>query len=517
VTCSGAADPNYTFSYVDGTLTITKAPLTITASSDSFVYGGTPPTITAAYSGFVHGEDETALSTLPSCSTTATSSSDAGTYPSSCSGATAVNYAISYVDGVVTVLKATPDLQITAPTTGGAVGESDPITATSSVPDLAVSFSSGTPAVCSVADTTVTYLHPGSCEIDADQAGDANHNEATATDTVAVSQAATTLALTVRPHRLVATVSVTPPGAGTPTGTVTFQVDGVEVGTAELAGSTATLAYHVRPGQTRQVSAVYSGDTDFTGSSVSTARHDPSITARVTSAHRKTRYGWYRSAITVHFSCATNGAPLTRPCPAPVTLTRNRAGMSVTRTITATDGGAATVTVSGLNLDSRKPHVAVRGIADGALYAGRVPQARCVAGDALSGIASCHIRRHTLGNRTTFTATATDRAGNTATVRGSYRVPAIYLDGVRYTHHAWQVRLGHSYRLVVTDSAVRPRYIDAAPYPRLPAGPDHLFSPIGHHGWAITVTITRNLGHDRAWNLGVRIGRTVHVLRVHTR
>ena len=39
ITASGAADPDYTISYVAGTLTVTPAPLTITADNQSKVYG----------------------------------------------------------------------------------------------------------------------------------------------------------------------------------------------------------------------------------------------------------------------------------------------------------------------------------------------------------------------------------------------------------------------------------------------------------------------------------------------
>jgi fimbrial isopeptide formation D2 family protein len=104
-TCAGASDPNYTISYVDGTVDVTKAPLTITASSGSMTYGGTVSTVTPHYAGFVNGDSSSSLSTKPTCSTTATSSSPASppTYPSSCSGAVDPNYTINYVDGAVTV------------------------------------------------------------------------------------------------------------------------------------------------------------------------------------------------------------------------------------------------------------------------------------------------------------------------------------------------------------------------------------------------------------------------------
>ena len=41
--CSGAADPNYTISYVSGTVQVTTAPLVIAASSPSMTYGSHGP------------------------------------------------------------------------------------------------------------------------------------------------------------------------------------------------------------------------------------------------------------------------------------------------------------------------------------------------------------------------------------------------------------------------------------------------------------------------------------------
>jgi MBG domain (YGX type)/Bacterial Ig domain len=101
--CSGAADTNYTISYVPGTVTVTPAPLTVTASSATFTYGGTVPAITAQYSGFVDDDTMASLTAAPSCSTTATSSSQPRAYTATCTGATSRNYDISYIDGTVTV------------------------------------------------------------------------------------------------------------------------------------------------------------------------------------------------------------------------------------------------------------------------------------------------------------------------------------------------------------------------------------------------------------------------------
>src|SRR5207244_5498306 len=56
ITASGAADANYTISFVAGTLTVTPAALTIRADDKSKVYGAAVPALTARYSGFVNGD-----------------------------------------------------------------------------------------------------------------------------------------------------------------------------------------------------------------------------------------------------------------------------------------------------------------------------------------------------------------------------------------------------------------------------------------------------------------------------
>jgi hypothetical protein len=60
-----------------------------------------------------------------------------------------------------------------------------------------------------------------------------------------------------------ATVSVTPPGAGTPTGTVTFSVDGTPQPPVALTGAQATLTTALSLIGDRSITAQYSGDADF--------------------------------------------------------------------------------------------------------------------------------------------------------------------------------------------------------------------------------------------------------------
>ena len=105
ITCSGAADPNYTITHVDGELTVTPVPLTITADDQSKGYGDADPAFTFTYTGLSNGDTDTA--TPPTCTVTGPHSA-VGTYPITCSGAADANYTITYVDGTLTVVDSTP-------------------------------------------------------------------------------------------------------------------------------------------------------------------------------------------------------------------------------------------------------------------------------------------------------------------------------------------------------------------------------------------------------------------------
>jgi hypothetical protein len=365
-------------------------------------------------------------------------------------------------------------------------------------------------------DAVDNPLEPGTHQIGAaytptDTVTYASSNGST---TEQVSQGATTTAVTVHAHTLTAAVSASAPAAGTPGGTVTFSVGGNPVGTAMLSGGTATLTYTVPAGMSRTIGAAYSGSVEFAASSVSTSRHDPRITATLSSTYGRSRYFWYRAAVRIVFQCTTDGAPLTAPCPAPVTLTRNAAGQSVSRTISATDGGMSTVSITGINIDTVAPTLAVTGIRNGAIYYGTVPAARCVGHDALSGVIACTLTRTISGTTTRYRATATDRAGNTRSVVGSYRTDQITLQGATRIGQVYSVRTGQTYTLVVSNSSVRPVYYDASPYPQVPTRRDTAFRSGGYHRWVLGVTITNSLLSHRYWNLGIKIGTAMHIVTI---
>ena len=109
---------------VKGTLTITKAPLTISAGNYTKVEGEDNPTFKATYSGFKNNETESILTKKPTLTTTATKTSAAGEYPVTVSGAEAQNYNISYKNGTLKVLANT--VTLTAKSYTREYGEANP-------------------------------------------------------------------------------------------------------------------------------------------------------------------------------------------------------------------------------------------------------------------------------------------------------------------------------------------------------------------------------------------------------
>jgi hypothetical protein len=171
--CSGAVDANYTITYVSGSLQVTPATLSVTASSALTTYGGAVPAVTASYSGFVNGDGAGSLTTVPTCSTAASSASPAGNYDSSCSGAVDPNYTISYLDGTVQVGPA--PLAVTASSATITYGEAAPVISASYVGfvngDTATSLT--TAPTCTTAVTSVTPV--GSYDTSCSGAVDPNY------------------------------------------------------------------------------------------------------------------------------------------------------------------------------------------------------------------------------------------------------------------------------------------------------------------------------------------------------
>ena len=116
---------NYIFQLMNGTVTVNKAVLTVTAGAASMTYGSPLPVLTYKVTGYVNGDGASRVSGTPALSTSASSTSPAGVYaiipaPGTLS---ADNYTFAMAPGSITVNQAvatiTADNQST--TYGGAL------------------------------------------------------------------------------------------------------------------------------------------------------------------------------------------------------------------------------------------------------------------------------------------------------------------------------------------------------------------------------------------------------------
>ena len=106
IVASGAVSDKYEISYIPGTLTVTKALLSISAGNYTKKQGDAMPVFKASYAGFKNGENESVLTKQPVFSCEANEASAPAEYAVTISGADAENYAISYEQGRLTVVEA---------------------------------------------------------------------------------------------------------------------------------------------------------------------------------------------------------------------------------------------------------------------------------------------------------------------------------------------------------------------------------------------------------------------------
>ena len=115
---------NYNVSFVNGTLTVEKAELSIKADNKEMFIGEPLPEFTATFQGFRNGESQIALTKVPKFECNATSNSAGGNYPITVYGADAQNYNITYENGLLSIID--PPLTVTATSCEREYGEENP-------------------------------------------------------------------------------------------------------------------------------------------------------------------------------------------------------------------------------------------------------------------------------------------------------------------------------------------------------------------------------------------------------
>ncbi len=174
---------------------VAKANLTVTADSQTRTYGSADPSFTFAYGTFAGTDTSPVIDTPPTCSVVGAHADVAGSpYPIACAGGQDNNYAFTYVDGALTIDKATPTVNLTASV---ATFETKvPVTLTASLPAAGSGAAPTGSAVFSVtgftdqavvlsaggaASVARTFTTTGVKSAVATFAGDANYDSAQAT------------------------------------------------------------------------------------------------------------------------------------------------------------------------------------------------------------------------------------------------------------------------------------------------------------------------------------------------
>ncbi|WP_279236010.1 hypothetical protein [Nocardioides sp. SR21] len=335
-----------------------------------------------------------------------------------------------------TVLQTQSIVFTSTPPSDVRVGDTYLVTAAGGGSGNPVTFTiaAGSSGRCSVAGSLVTFHRGGSCEVVANQAGDDDHAVAPpVSQTIVVRRTSQVITFTsVPPSRAhvgdAYEVAATGGGSGSP---VTFAIDPASDDVCSIDGTTVTFD---ALGQCR-VLADQAGNADYYPAAqtpqviaVGVPVVDPTITATVTSGATP-HHGWHRTPVHVAFTCTTGSAPLASPCPAAVVLDEDGSDQSVTRGITATDGGTAQLVVAGINIDQQDPGVEVTGVVTGAAYR-HLRDVGCEATDELSGAQWCRTRTKaatvagTRGRlvKVRYQAVGADVADNRTKVRGWYFV-----------------------------------------------------------------------------------------------
>ncbi|MCC6569774.1 MAG: Ig-like domain repeat protein, partial [Anaerolineales bacterium] len=260
---------NYTVTLNTGTLTVNTRGLVVTPTDASKVYGSVFNAFTGTIVGIQNGDPITATYASPGSPATAV----VGTYPITATlnapAGVLNNYTVTANTGTLTVTQR--DLTVTPADkskvygtvftafTGTITGiqNSDPITVTYA--------SAGAPAAAAVGDYPITAtLNDPNNRLP-------NYNVILGTGTLSVTLASTLTGVTSDNNPagvgdLVTFTATVTSSAGTPTGTITFYDGANSMGTVALAGGVATISTNTLNAGSHTITAVYSGDANFAGS-----------------------------------------------------------------------------------------------------------------------------------------------------------------------------------------------------------------------------------------------------------
>jgi hypothetical protein len=296
-------DPSNFFSSVTAQLTqmVTQASSTTTlmSSASSAVYGQ-PVTLTAIVTGTAAGLTPSGTITFKDGTTVLGSAAPAaGQATLTISTLAVTHHSLTAVYSgnsifpastspavVETITKATTAVTVTSSPNPTSYGQSTTFTATvsavapgSGLPTGTVTFKVGAtsypaaPVAGGQATFTLSTLAPGTQSITASYSGDGNFNKSTSANfSQTVSKALPVSTLTSSPNSpvygqsvtLTAVIAPSTPGATSPTGSVSFENGSTKLGQAALSAGQAGIAISTLSVGSNSISAVYSGDSNYT-------------------------------------------------------------------------------------------------------------------------------------------------------------------------------------------------------------------------------------------------------------
>ncbi len=297
-------------------------------------------------------------------------------------------------------------------------------------PSGTVTFTDGTTVLASqtlsagTATFTTAALSVANHNISVSYGGDADFSASASSALVqTVKQDATTSAVTssVSPAvfgqaiTFTAVVSAAAPGAGTPTGAVTFKDGNTALGSATLSAGVATFTTATLSVANHNITVSYGGDADFSASAssalVQTVNHQYATTATVTSSVSPAVFG-QAITFTAVVSAAAPGAGT------PSGTVQFKDGSAVLGTAPLDRNGRATFTTAALNVGNHSITVSYGGDADFSASAS-LTLVQTVKQDATAAAVTSSVSSAVFGQTVTFTAVVSAAAPGAGTPTGT--------------------------------------------------------------------------------------------------
>jgi hypothetical protein len=269
-------------------LTVTKAVLTVTAANASRSFGVPNPAFSVTYTGFRSGDSlQNSLTGAPAINSAATIASPPGAYPITAGLGTlsAPNYSFAFVNGTLTITQASSATTLSSSRNPSVYQQTVTLTANVSTPVTgtptgSISFMDGSTQLANVAlnsNGAAAFSTPalvaGAHSITAVYSGDANFTGSTSaalTQTVRKESSTVALSSSRDPSTFGGSVTFSATAnsaAGPLTGSISFMDGSIQLASVAIDGNgAAAFSTSALVGGAHTITAVYSGDANFTGS-----------------------------------------------------------------------------------------------------------------------------------------------------------------------------------------------------------------------------------------------------------